>query len=414
MLIVGEVGWGNLHPTRLTPDEQYTHISLWCLLASPLLIGCDMEKLDDFTLSLLTNDEVLAVDQDPLGKQATCVIKDGHLRVYAKDWKTAAAPWVSSTSGTETGGNCLSRTSAKLNLSGKQTVRDLWRQKDIATMDTAKDSLPLTIPAHGVLLYKFTTAECSTALPLKSPAALNSNDHIFNHRPRRSLVFRLTILALLLVPLAGRTQEPSKARPPFVEARWIGFGDPAVDHVDSRFAFRKRLELAAKPTDGRVRVTADARYILWVNGMFVGRGPARGFPWAQPYDEFDLAPFLQPGPNWIAAEVYQFGPGQGAFGLGTRGNGVYVSTGRSGLLIEGEAVLPNARCCQSARTRLGRRDVPSGMFPPLRHTCTAASGSRNAWMPDEKPSGWRCGARLRWLAESVPSCDAGRCALDGL
>jgi hypothetical protein len=73
----------------------------------------------------------------------------------------------------------------------------------------------------------------------------------------------LTLLtALLLMPLAGRAQEPGKTRPPFVGARWIGFGDPAVDHVDSRFAFRKRLELASKPTEGRVRVTADARYIL--------------------------------------------------------------------------------------------------------------------------------------------------------
>ena len=69
-----QVGWGNLHPTRLTPDEQYTHISLWCLLSAPLLIGCDMKKFDDFTLNLLSNDEVLALDQDALGKEATCVL----------------------------------------------------------------------------------------------------------------------------------------------------------------------------------------------------------------------------------------------------------------------------------------------------------------------------------------------------
>ena len=79
MLVVGNVGWGpSLHPTHLTPNEQYTHISLWCLLSAPLLIGCDMTKLDDFTLSLLTNDEVLAVDQDPLGRQAARIAQDGH------------------------------------------------------------------------------------------------------------------------------------------------------------------------------------------------------------------------------------------------------------------------------------------------------------------------------------------------
>ena len=71
MLVVGKVGWGpNLHPSKLSPDEQYTHISLWALLAAPLLIGCDMTQMDPFTLNLLTNDEVLEINQDPLGKQA--------------------------------------------------------------------------------------------------------------------------------------------------------------------------------------------------------------------------------------------------------------------------------------------------------------------------------------------------------
>jgi alpha-galactosidase len=51
MLVVGLVGWGpQLHTTNLSPDEQYTHISLWSLLSAPLLIGCDLGKLDDFTL----------------------------------------------------------------------------------------------------------------------------------------------------------------------------------------------------------------------------------------------------------------------------------------------------------------------------------------------------------------------------
>ena len=76
MLVVGWVGWGsNLHPTHLTPNEQYSHVSLWCLLSAPLLLGCDLAKLDDFTLNLLTNDEVLAVNQDPLGHDAHRVLK---------------------------------------------------------------------------------------------------------------------------------------------------------------------------------------------------------------------------------------------------------------------------------------------------------------------------------------------------
>src|SRR2546421_8473374 len=78
MLVVGYVGWSkNLHPTKLTPDEQYTHISLWCLLSAPLLIGAPVERMDDFTLSLLSNDEVLAIDQDSLGKSARLIDSQG-------------------------------------------------------------------------------------------------------------------------------------------------------------------------------------------------------------------------------------------------------------------------------------------------------------------------------------------------
>jgi alpha-galactosidase len=85
MLVVGWVGWGpSLHPTRLSAHEQITHITLWSLLCSPLLIGCDMTRLDEFTLSLLTNDEVLAVNQDPLGKQAARIKNDGDVEVWAK------------------------------------------------------------------------------------------------------------------------------------------------------------------------------------------------------------------------------------------------------------------------------------------------------------------------------------------
>lgn len=117
------------------------------------------------------------------------------------------------------------------------------------------------------------------------------------------------LTALLLAPLVGRAQQPSQTRHPFVEARWIGFGDPAMDHVDSLFAFRKRLELAAKPMSGQVRVTADTRYMLWVNGQFVERGAARGFPWAQPYDELDLAPLLREGANWTRNGALHWGKG---------------------------------------------------------------------------------------------------------
>ena len=157
MLIVGQVGWGHLHPTRLTPDEQYTHISLWCLLSAPLLIGCDMEKFDDFTLNLLSNDEVLALDQDALGKEATCVITDGDVRIYEKELEDGGRAVGFFNLG-RTSSEYLFKDFAKLGVSSAQPIRDLWRQKNVA-VNAADGSLKLTIPAHGVLLYKFAMAK---------------------------------------------------------------------------------------------------------------------------------------------------------------------------------------------------------------------------------------------------------------
>lgn len=154
MLVVGHVGWGNPHPSKLKPDEQYLHISLWSLFAAPLLIGCDMEKLDDFTLNLLTNDEVIEINQDPLGKQATCLHSDGDFRVYVKELED----------GSRAVGFCnfgLEKVEISykdfdiLGLKGQFTVRDLWRQKEITTINTQKDQLALKVPVHGVVLYKF-------------------------------------------------------------------------------------------------------------------------------------------------------------------------------------------------------------------------------------------------------------------
>ncbi len=153
MLVVGHVGWGNPHPSKLRPDEQYLHISLWSLFAAPLLIGCDMEKLDDFTLNLLTNDEVIEINQDPLGKQATCAQTIGDLRIYVKELED----------GSKAVGFCnfgLDIVDISYNdfdmlgINGQITVRDLWRQKVTCNIETHSDKLNIKVPAHGVLLYK--------------------------------------------------------------------------------------------------------------------------------------------------------------------------------------------------------------------------------------------------------------------
>ena len=150
MLVVGKVGWGdNQHNSRLTPDEQYTHISLWSLLASPLLIGCDMGQLDEFTLNLLTNDEVLAIDQDELGKEAAPVIQTGEYQVWAKDLKDGgkAVGIFNTTDKYQT--IILNRNENGFNAYTK--LRDVWQQKYIITTGT---NFTAKVAPHGVFLVK--------------------------------------------------------------------------------------------------------------------------------------------------------------------------------------------------------------------------------------------------------------------
>jgi alpha-galactosidase len=152
MLVVGWVGWGpSLHPSRLTPDEQYTHISLWCLLSAPLLIGCDLERLDEFTLNLLTNDEVLALDQDPLGKQAVPVVREGDVQVWVKELADGERAVGVFNLGESPAGYDLDLAKIGLGAPAKLKIRDLWRQKDLGEFG---GRFAVRVPAHGVSLVK--------------------------------------------------------------------------------------------------------------------------------------------------------------------------------------------------------------------------------------------------------------------
>jgi alpha-galactosidase len=165
MLVVGRVGWGpSLHPSKLKPDEQYTHISLWSLLASPLLIGCDLSQIDDFTMNLLTNDEVIEVNQDPLGKQAARISQKDGQEVWVKDLADGSKAVGLFNVGEDTKDPVKSfrwdeRTNAKISIlasdlgfKGAVNVRDLWRQQDLGTME----AFAAEVPYHGVVLVKVT------------------------------------------------------------------------------------------------------------------------------------------------------------------------------------------------------------------------------------------------------------------
>jgi alpha-galactosidase len=153
MLVLGKVGWGaNVRDCSLTSDEQYTHISLWCLVCSPLLIGCPIELADEFTLNLLTNDEVLEVSQDPLGQAARRIAKDGDTEVWAKAMEDGSFS-VGLFNRFDYAPQKVTLKLADLKINGSAAVRDLWRQKDLGT---AKGEFSTEVPVHGVVLIRVT------------------------------------------------------------------------------------------------------------------------------------------------------------------------------------------------------------------------------------------------------------------
>lgn len=153
MLVVGEVTTsgeeGKPVPSNLTADEQYAHISLWTLWASPLLIGCPIETLDDFTINLLTNAEILDVHQDALAVSGKTIYKDHGAEIIVKDLADGGKAFglfnISEASQTITLDWKLAR------LEGVKDVRDVWRQKDIGSY---KDSFSAIVPSHGVVFIR--------------------------------------------------------------------------------------------------------------------------------------------------------------------------------------------------------------------------------------------------------------------
>lgn len=145
--LVCGVAWGR--PIGLTPDEQYLEMSMWCLMSSPLMISCELEKLDEFTLRLLTNDELLDIDQDPLGSPARRRLSDGALDVWIKDLADGSKAVGFFNRGREPLTAMVDL--AKLGIAGPQKVRDLWRRQDLVD---CSGSLVVSPRPHGVVLVR--------------------------------------------------------------------------------------------------------------------------------------------------------------------------------------------------------------------------------------------------------------------
>jgi alpha-galactosidase len=141
MLEIGNGGMSDI--------EYRTHMSLWSLLAAPLLAGNDLRSVPPNILAILNNREVIAIDQDPLGKEATRVSKDGMTEVWARP--LAGGSFAVGLFNRSEGTAKITAKWADVGFSGPGEVRDLWKH---ATVETSAAEYSADVPAHGVVLLK--------------------------------------------------------------------------------------------------------------------------------------------------------------------------------------------------------------------------------------------------------------------
>jgi alpha-galactosidase len=141
-----EVGNG-----KMNTEEYRTHMSLWAILAAPLLAGNDLTTMTPETLALLTNKEVLAVDQDALGKQGDRVYAEGPIEVWSRPLAGGAlAVGIFNRHQKALTAHVDFR---KLGVTGSVQARDLWQHKDLGALPQAYN---VEVPGHGVLMLRLT------------------------------------------------------------------------------------------------------------------------------------------------------------------------------------------------------------------------------------------------------------------
>ncbi len=139
-----EVGNGGM-----TLDEYRTHMSLWVILAAPLLAGNDLSKMTPETIALLTNREVIAIDQDKAGRQGDRVLAEGPIEVWTRPLADGSqAVGVFNRSDRDLSYELDLR---KVGIADAGRVRDLWNGRDLTGMGRPTTQM---IPRHGVLLLR--------------------------------------------------------------------------------------------------------------------------------------------------------------------------------------------------------------------------------------------------------------------
>ncbi|HEX9046587.1 MAG TPA: glycoside hydrolase family 27 protein [Verrucomicrobiae bacterium] len=135
--------------TRFTRDEQRTLMSLWALAPSPLMLGNNLPDTDEWTLSLLTNDEVLGIDQDPLGSPARRVAQTNNAEIWVKDLQDGGK--AIGLFNRSAAAQDVEMTWNDAGLTGANMLHDLWAHKNLGTF---KEKFVVQVPSHGVVLLR--------------------------------------------------------------------------------------------------------------------------------------------------------------------------------------------------------------------------------------------------------------------
>jgi alpha-galactosidase len=139
-----EVGNGHM-----TADEYRTHMSLWAMLAAPLLAGNDLSKMDETTKSILMNKEVIAVDQDSLGKQGNRVSATGPFEIWMKPLQGGAK--AVALFNRDSYAYPMMVQLNEVGFAGSAHAHDMWSHKDLGTL---QGSYTVVVPAHGVVMLR--------------------------------------------------------------------------------------------------------------------------------------------------------------------------------------------------------------------------------------------------------------------
>jgi len=152
----GQSSGSNNQIRYLTTAENRTHFSMWAMLAAPLLAGNDLPNMTPEVRAILTNRDVIAIDQDHLGHQATRAYSDGELDVWTRHLSGGAMAIAVINAGADRySSHPFHLSLTKLGLHGPLEGKDLWSGKDI----TLTDNMPIELGSHDILLVRIAAAK---------------------------------------------------------------------------------------------------------------------------------------------------------------------------------------------------------------------------------------------------------------